>query len=323
MRGIAPLWALLLANAVSWVHAVDAETPMIVYPGTEKNPTWTDTKTLTRPLAHPNGLKLQAEKYYNWVRKQPGAFTGRNTGENSLLVAVVYNPKTQKLAASTIPRGAFHDALKDTEEAKKIAPVWAKVRETLIGTPKNKVTESRIDAEDGAYYVLEKSGGFKAASGSLKYGDKTKENSVWITVWGTKHAGVNPQDKDIAQKLKLVTGTTVDLCDNPAKKSPDCNKLANELGVYIEGVAPPPKNNNNPPPPKNNNPPPPKNNQAPAPRPGTPPPAGNTKRPASQSPPQTPSNSKEDKNKKKKGAGKRRAPPQGFFPHRGGGLSFI
>ncbi|KAK6844498.1 hypothetical protein PG995_014608 [Apiospora arundinis] len=206
MRGIAPLWALLLANAVSWVHAVDAETPMIVYPGTEKNPTWTDTKTLTRPLAHPNGLKLQAEKYYNWVRKQPGAFTGRNTGENSLLVAVVYNPKTQKLAASTIPRGAFHDALENTEKAKTIAPVWAKVRERLIGTPKNKVTESRIDAEDGAYYVLEQSGGFKAASGPLKYGDKTKENSVWITVWGTKHAGVNPQDKDIAQKLKLVTG---------------------------------------------------------------------------------------------------------------------
>ncbi|KAK8124218.1 hypothetical protein PG999_004136 [Apiospora kogelbergensis] len=291
MRGFAPFLALLLANASSLVNAVPvtAETAMTQVSGS--SPSWTDSKTGVK-LAHPNGLHVMANKYFNYVKKQAGAYTGGSSGKNSLLVAVVYNPKTDALVASTIPRGDLLKEMK-TNDAKTKAPAWSHARETLQGKSFFSAHKDRLDAEDAAYYLLEKNGGFKATAGSMKYGDGTKENSVWISVWGTLHANV-PEGSDQLQKLKALPGSRVDLCSDPTEKQPDCTALSKGLGTYFEPLsapAPAPAKNNN-----NEN------------RPKTPPPAG-PKRPASQSPPKSPKEDKPKKNKNGKRNDRRAAIP--------------
>ncbi|KAK8103440.1 uncharacterized protein PG998_010473 [Apiospora kogelbergensis] len=289
MRGIGPLFALLLANVAPLVHAATSAKRPMKAEGTQQV-TWTAFQKLDKGLANLNALYATAEMYFNWVKEQPTAFTGTglDAKEHSLLVAAVYNPQTKTVAASTIPRGEYDRKLKEASKAKKL--VWAHSRDTFNG-PSLGQARGRMDAEDGAYYTLEMNNGLDGKTQSERYGDGTKENSVWVAVYGIKSAKVEPgpnELKDLQALLKL----------------PDCTSLAHRMGVHFEVVPSVPIPT--PTPASTPVPAPAKNHPALAHRPGTPSKDSTGKRPASQSPPKSPNTHHDDKKKPKK-HGKRRA----------------
>ncbi|KAK8133250.1 hypothetical protein PG999_001423 [Apiospora kogelbergensis] len=165
--------------------------------------TWTAFQKLDKGLANLNALYATAEMYFNWVKEQPTAFTGTglDAKEHSLLVAAVYNPQTKTVAASTIPRGEYDRKLKEASKAKKL--VWAHSRDTFNG-PSLGQARGRMDAEDGAYYTLEMNNGLDGKTQSERYGDGTKENSVWVAVYGIKSAKVEPGPNELKDLQALL-----------------------------------------------------------------------------------------------------------------------
>ncbi|KAK8022295.1 hypothetical protein PG993_013062 [Apiospora rasikravindrae] len=152
-------------------------------------------------------LYVEANKAFNWVRKQDNALTGAN----NLLVAAYYDKSTESVYASTIPRGNWQDLMLND---KKHGLIWR--------AHYQHIKKARADAEDGAYFWMETSKNTQPNKDvpilEQIYGNGQKKGPK-IAVWG-----VYGSSKD---KVKKETGTPVASCDG-------CKQMAKELGVYYE-----------------------------------------------------------------------------------------
>lgn len=173
---------------------------------TANAPVWVADKKVG-PMDNIEALYTEANKAFNWVRKQDNALTSAN----NLLVAAFYDKTSETIFASTIPRGPWQDAMLNNEQYGKIWRAHYK-----------DIHKERADAEDGAYFWSEVQKKTQPAAGKKildhVYGDGQKK-AAKVAVWG-----VYGSTKD---KVKKAAGTPIASCAG-------CKTLAKKLGVYLE-----------------------------------------------------------------------------------------
>lgn len=142
-------------------------------------------------------LNVYANELFNYVYAQPG-----QSATASCLVAAYYEPISDTIYASTIPKGGRKRVMQLT--AARDAPVWFnQVRSMPLIHP-------QWHAEDGAYYTYE------ATTDDKPTGPKYNQGSM-ITAWGKRFA------TDVIKQQPL--------CNAGTSKSPTCQQVAAGLGV--------------------------------------------------------------------------------------------
>ncbi|KAL8701350.1 MAG: hypothetical protein Q9201_004951 [Fulgogasparrea decipioides] len=153
------------------------------------------------PLSYQGVLDV-ANAHYNWLKTQDKYLTKRGCG----LVAVFWDPSTERTYASSIPRGMRSSVMNFEASKKGAAPVW---------WAQAGLVNRRFHAEDGAFYNWETSTDANTVDGRYPSG------SI-VAVWGTF-------DRD-------KTSHEVSSCIGP--RIPSCKDVARALGVGFRGNLP-------------------------------------------------------------------------------------
>lgn len=176
-------------------------------------PTWVATRHVGE-IREIKDLYLEASKAFHWVKGRQNALTSTGT----VLVAAFYDAGKQTVYASTIPRGNYLGFMRRTENHD--APVW-KAHYDKVHEGED-LQNSRIDAEDGAYFLREVEAPNNIGSGEdpldFKYGQGDSKGSK-IAVWGVKNSDPH--------KVRSEPGKPIAQCEQ-------CNRLAKELAVYTK-----------------------------------------------------------------------------------------
>lgn len=160
-------------------------------------PTWTQTYKPENLILDYRSLQIVANAYYNWVITQ----NNHATRTKSCLVASLWDPISQTIYSSTIPRKEGRDTI--AEFAKDLAPVWL-----------SKMGGSwELHAEDGAYFMFEAQ---NPQRGATQY-----PPGMMIATYGVRSGGpIGP----------------VSLCDQTAR-IPSCEDVSAALGVATTDVS--------------------------------------------------------------------------------------
>lgn len=167
-------------------------------------PTWVATKQAELGMAEE--LYREANKAFNSIKGESKA----KTSSGSLLVAVYYDYDSKTMYASSIPRGGYLTAMRATENNQ--APIWQAHYQNLHST--EDIDQSRMDAEDGAYFLKESNSQSNVRPGE---GMEHKYKGA-IAVWGVQGIGGNGD---------VGSGGPIKQCDQ-------CAKLARSLGVNMD-----------------------------------------------------------------------------------------
>lgn len=217
-------WLLCpVASVPSSMTPTNVQQEMILFGGDPVRPVW-GAQTEFKGEMTMARLHTLANAHFNWVKTQERA----ETKGGSLLVAALWVPSVQAVFASTIPRGAFSDSVKQL--LNKHAPVWWS-RAVKFREPNG--DEAAYHAEDGAYFNFEfltrTYSSLESETPEVLARQKYPPGTM-VAVWG-----YFPSDSTDQKR----TGRPINLCgDTKTNKPriPSCQQVANGLGVAFELV---------------------------------------------------------------------------------------
>ena len=168
-------------------------------------PTWHQETSAASVLgsASPDyqGVLYVASAHYNWLENQPKAVTSKG----ACLVAAYWDPVTNMIYASTIPRGPRKDFMINQSKSNGAAPLWYNQMKSLIS-----LKPAPIHAEDGVFFNWETSKGARTANGQYPPG------SI-LVVWGKFSNDASDRQ--------------INLCSIAKSRNPTCQDVAKALGV--------------------------------------------------------------------------------------------